>query len=463
MLGIALLMASCTEDFKNWADPQSNSETSKAVGFSIANAADIDYAELSSDSVQLFVPTITAQDDAVNTFVATLYNADKTASQAINADAKGMVSAADLKAAVIALFGKKPETRSIEMDVTGYTLIEGQSVKNNGTAQANITLTAPFIAEGYYLTGDMFKEEGQGGGWDVNHSFAFNHDGEDVYANPVFTITFENPYENSYWKIIPKNNYDDPDGFWNEGETGVLGVAIDGDESLSGSLTTDSPQAGKIVEPGYYKMTINMEDYTYEIVKVDFAEFIYEIGNESGWGTSHALRSPNMDGKYRGFYWLDGEYKFKPDAMSWNGDWEYDGELNGNAPYEGKFADNGGGNFPAVPAGFYRIDASLDDMTYKLTPILTVGLIGTAQPGGWDEDTDLEWNATKQCWEGKNIVLTEGEFKFRGNDNWGDLNLGGSLDNLVTGGGNIQAVAGTYDVELYVSYEGNCYCVMTKK
>ena len=106
----------------------------------------------------------------------------------------------------------------------------------------------------------------------------------------------------------------------------------------------------------------------------------------------------------------------------------------------------------------------METMSYKITAINTVGVIGTATAGGWDSDTDLTWNANKGCWEGKNIVLTDGEFKFRGNDNWdGDLDLGGSLDNLTTGGANIQATAGTYDIELYVSYEGNHYCVMTRK
>ena len=465
MLGIALLMTSCNEDFKNWNDPQSNSESAKNVGFTVANAAAINYAELEGDSVQLFIPTVTVQDQAVSSFVAKLYNADKSANYEIKADEQGRVALADLKAAVIALYGKKPVEHVIPLDVTAYTLVNGQSIMKTleNAGAATVTLTAPFIAEGYYLTGDMFKETGQGSGWDVGHSFAFTHVGnEDVYTNPTFTITFENPYENAYWKIIPMNNYEGD--FWHEGEDGVVGVAIDGDESLSGSLTTDSPQAGKLVEPGFYKMTINMEDYTYEIIKVDYQEFIYEIGDESGWSTSHALRSPNMDGNYRGFYYLNGEYKFKPNADNWTGDWEYDGPLNDNAPYEGYFRDGGSGNFPAAPAAFYRIDASMETMSYKLTAINTVGIIGTATAGGWDSDTDLTWNAGKGCWEGKNIVLTDGEFKFRGNDNWdGDLDLGGALDNLTTGGANIQATAGTYDIELYVSYEGNHYCVMTRK
>ena len=92
MLGIALLMTSCNEDFKNWNDPQSNSESAKNVGFTVANAAAINYAELEGDSVQLFIPTVTVQDQAVSSFVAKLYNADKSANYEIKADEQGRSS-----------------------------------------------------------------------------------------------------------------------------------------------------------------------------------------------------------------------------------------------------------------------------------------------------------------------------------------------------------------------------------
>ena len=140
----------------------------------------------------------------------------------------------------------------------------------------------------------------------------------------------------------------------------------------------------------------------------------------------------------------------------WNGDWEY-----GNV--EGVFEDNGGGNFPGVKPGFYQIDADMtgDKYTYKVTKINSISIIGTVN-GNWDTDTDLTYNKEEGCWE-VTTDLNAGEMKFRGNHNWdGDVDLGGSLDNLVHGGANIPVEAGNYTIRLFISTAGNHYCIMNK-
>ena len=113
-----------------------------------------------------------------------------------------------------------------------------------------------------------------------------------------------------------------------------------------------------------------MMDYTYTITPLNFSEFFYEIGNESGWGTAHALYGANSDGKYQGFYWLDGEFKFKPNADNWDDDLEY---VSGDA-MGGTLQSTGGPNCPDPGAGFYRIDLDASAMTYSLTKIETIGI-----------------------------------------------------------------------------------------
>jgi hypothetical protein len=203
-----------------------------------------------------------------------------------------------------------------------------------------------------------------------------------------------------------------------------------------------------------YSNTVNILVVPTAEVAPAFPEFIYEIGNESGWSTPHALKSSDAyDGKYQGFYYLDGEFKFKPNKDDWNGDWENDGE--------GKIADNGGSNMPGVSAGFYRIDVDLAAMTYALKKIEYVSIIGTAN-GNWDTDTDLTYNKDEGCWE-VTCDLNAGEMKFRGNHNWdGDVDLGGSFDNLVHGGSNIAVEAGNYTIKLYISIAGQHKAVVTK-
>ena len=192
-----------------------------------------------------------------------------------------------------------------------------------------------------------------------------------------------------------------------------------------------------------------------------YAEFIYEIGNESDWKTVHPLRSPNLDGIYQGYYWLDGEFKFRPNENDWNGDWEY-----GNV--EGVFEDNGGGNFPGVKPGFYQIDADMtgDKYTYKVTKINSISIIGTVN-GNWDTDTDITYNPQTGAWE-VNTTLTDGAMKFRANHDWA-LSWGGAngdpeaYDNLTHDNGkDLDVKAGTYTVQLFISYEGNNRVVLKK-
>ena len=177
-------------------------------------------------------------------------------------------------------------------------------------------------------------------------------------------------------------------------------------------------------------------------------EYIYEIGNESGWGTPHALRSPAQDGIYVGFYYLDGEFKFKPNENDWNGDWENDGE--------GKIADNGGDNMPGVDPGFYQIKVDLNEMTYSTTLITNISIIGGFND--WGGDVEMTYNVDGGYWECTTGEVT-GEYKFRANHDWG-INWGGSEDNLTQDGANLNSDGGTHTYKLYISYEGNSYVVI---
>lgn len=107
------------------------------------------------------------------------------------------------------------------------------------------------------------------------------------------------------------------------------------------------------------------------------------------------------------------------------------------------------------------IEVDLTAMTYKLTLIKTIGIIGPAQAGGWDNDTDMTYNAEKGTWEAT-VELAADEMKFRANDAW-DINWGGSLDALTQGGANIKVEAGTYVIELHALCDGKASATMTKK
>ena len=109
------------------------------------------------------------------------------------------------------------------------------------------------------------------------------------------------------------------------------------------------------------------------------------------------------------------------------------------------------------------IDVDLNEMTYSITLISSISIIGTVN-GNWDTDSDLTYNATNRTWEGS-IALSAGEMKFRSNHGWDtNPNWGGTLDALVQGGANIAiSEAGTYNIVLYALCDGKAHATVTKQ
>lgn len=464
IFGLAMALASCGSDsYEDWQNPQhSDPEDAKNVTLAIGNAPAINFGTLSADSVQLFVPTVTETNTTASSYYTVAVNdGDKTNAVTLTANEQGRVASTEFKTAIETLYGKRPADRSVALDVRGFAATaDGVTIKNTGTATINVTIVAPFIDDAYYLVGDMFNT-GDVSGWSKDGAHAFTHLGSgNVYDAPEFQIVFQTTADNQYWKIIPKTNYEGD--FWAEGEKGVVGVVTDGDASAEGNLTTNHPNAGKIERAGYHRMTINMMNYSYKIEDLNFAEYIYEIGNESGWSASHPLWGGNFDGKYQGYYYLDGEFKFKPNADNWDGDWGQN--PNGEA---GTLVQEGEVNVPGV-TGFYQINVDLSAMTYSLERVNTISIIGDFN--SWGGDVDLTYNQESGAWEANNVVIGQtGGLKFRMNHDWaiswgGADGNGNNFQNLTqNNGANLNVEAGTYDFKLYISCEGQNKVVITKK
>ncbi|MDE7125383.1 MAG: hypothetical protein K2O12_02750, partial [Muribaculaceae bacterium] len=120
--------------------------------------------------------------------------------------------------------------------------------------------------------------------------------------------------------------------------------------------------------------------------------------------------------------------------------------------------DGGGQVLSGDPIGI-RIDASgcvwmsynITDGKLSTTAITTYGIIGDLPGNNWSSSVALTPNANNPLvWTGK-VTFGSGEWKFRANDGW-DINLGGSLTDLLPGGDNIQSPgAGEHNVTLDLS------------
>ena len=114
--------------------------------------------------------------------------------------------------------------------------------------------------------------------------------------------------------------------------------------------------------------------------------------------------------------------------------------------------DQNGANI-TISAWHYIIDFDACNFTITITPAGNLwGVVGSATLNGWGAAEDVKL-MPDPCNDGvyivKDVVLTDGEIKFRQDDAWG-VNVGdnGADGTYEANGANITVTAGTYDMTL---------------
>ena len=458
LLGMTLLMSmvSCTEDFTDWAHPQTNPQE-EAVAFGDGNVTPVDVINLADVKTEkVKVASIEAPTSSNAAYTPTYkINFD---GQSFDIDAEGNMATADLANYIVEKYGKRPKERDIDATLDAWVSNGSTAIKmaTSEKFQVKAVPVAPVIEEGYYLVGDMFTTKAHDG-WTKEAAKAFNHSDKDVYEDPVFTVSFETTKADQYWKIIPKKNIESGD-IW---AAGVVGPKVDGDDSMTGALTNGEAKAGKIAKAGKYKLTINMMDYSYTIEEVNYDPFIYFIGSTDGWKSSDQKLAlvDEAKGVYTGYVYVADpngaglQFKFQRVAGSWAN------EINAGAFVTfGGAATNENGNIGVnAGEGVYYFDVNLSEGTITATKVETMGIIGGFN--SWGGDATMTWNAKEYCFEATNVGVTADGWKFRINGGW-DINLGGSLDNLTAGGANLSVAGNT--VKLYPTRKtkDNIFCTV---
>ena len=464
-----LFMAGCTE-MAQPADPQSNpqEELVTITGAVTATAVPtIDLAKVEGDSVKVVNVTteITAPEGTELKYYLTL---NETVEYEVPADTVITMTVAELQTLVEEIHGKRPVERKIPAVVTVAAVVRGSAVLYKSEKfDIAVIPEAPFISSAYYLIGGMND-------WDPEKAkdFKFSHSGKDVYEDPVFTITFTAGDE-CWWKIVPQSNYDAGDA-WAKGSTGVVGVAVNGDEALEGILSTSDDEIGAGViktGAGTYAMTINMMEYTYQIKKLPdtITEYYFIDGAIIGWDHSKASKvgmypaSPTS-WSYTGKFGDSPEFKIFPgtalDLVDNNHDWSKAyGAESSDAADAGKLKVDGG-NIKISSSDFCTFTADFATGNWTVTVLENqapteyehVSLMGQYCDWSSDKEQDLEM-VTPHNWVKKGLVIGQsGGIMFRANHDWGTKWCAGvNLDEtsygvLTTGGADNTLSAGTYDV-----------------
>lgn len=457
-------MVSCTEDYTDWDNPQSNPKE-EAVSFGNGSVTPVDVINLADVKTEKVKVASIVAPTSSNAAYTPNYKINFDG-QSFDIDADGNMATADLVNYITSKYGKRPTERDIDATLDAW-LSNGSTAAKMATSetfQVKAIPEAPVIDAGYYLVGDMFTiKDGETevlNGWTKEAAKAFNHSDKDVYEDPIFTVSFETKKADQYWKIIPKKNIDSGD-IW---AAGVVGPKVDGDDSMTGLLTNGDAKAGKIAKAGKYKLTLNMMDYSYTIEEVNYDPFIYFIGSTDGWKSNDQKLALVDDAKgvYTGYVYLADpnnagfEFKFQRAPGNWD-----------TAIGAGTFVSFGGaaigvdnGNIGVnAGEGVYYMDVNLSEGTITATKVETMGMVGDFT--GWADGADvvMTWNAEEYCYEATNAGVTAAGWKFRVNGGW-DINLGGSLNNLTAGGDNLTVAGKT--VKLYPTRKtkDNIYCTV---
>lgn len=450
----SLALASCAGDYDDWANPQANEQEASAAkyGVTFANGSEAEGSMADEDGIINLV-TVNSSDANVTGFTLQDFKVNGVAVNGTMVGNSVQVSASELEKLVC---DQNKSRASVARDLKVETqvsinLASGDAVsfttKGETTGKFTPAATPQLDEKGYYMLGQVNGNE-----WDATAPVWMNKISDGVYQLKVTTTADKN-----WFKFYAGSNY--VKGDWDSINKGALGCKENGSEEAFGYILYDGDSWGELQTPvipgaGTWIVTLDMNNLTYTVGK----PVLYMAGDANGWATNDYLAGE--DGvHFTGFMFLNQNgFKFCTQP-EWKGT-NYGADFN--------TAGDAANITMTEDAGYYKVDVDLESKSYVLTPIKTIGIIGSASPNGWDSDVDMTYvpyNAeTKELgyWEAKGITLASGEIKFRANDDWA-INWGGDVNALTQGGDNISVDAGTYDIKLYAWANGYAKCELIKK
>lgn len=447
---IAAGLASCSEDYTDWNNPQHNdAEEAVAAAYGVqfaGSGVDVNMGDENNPEKIKLVSMATSNPDVDSLRFMSI----KVNNQVIPYTVEGndaYVSTYSLDScAMVALKTRKYEKRELNVDVEATVYPKSKTaVAIKGELKQNETpIPTPEIdPKGYYILGDI-----ENVGWTPSKGLMMEDKGNGIYTATVTTTNDEN-----WFKFYGATGFSTDDN-WDLVNQYQYGCQVNGDAATFNMLEWKDVKTPTIAGAGTWIVTLDMINCTYTIKK----PILYMAGDANGWDQIDYLASEDGS-SFTGFMYLNQNgFKFCSEP-NWDG-------TNYGATYFSKEGDN---IIMTEEAGYYKVEVDLSAKTYTLTPITTIGVIGDATEGGWDADQDMTYvpynSETKEpgYWEIKDINLTAGAIKFRANDAW-DISWGGDINSLTTNnGGNITVDAGTYDIKLYAWADGYAKCELTKK
>ena len=468
---MALLLASCTEDFKDWAEPQSNPQGT-AVAFgngSVSPVGVIDFAKVETEYVKVadIVAPTTTDENYTPSYIIYLNG------QGFIMGEDGTVSAELLENFVLMTLGQAPVQRDLEAQVMCMMSNGAMSTKiMSEPFVVSVIPDAPVISSAYYYVG-------QSNGWTAcDASFKLDNGGGDVYANPVFTVTVPAVYgddgvrQDNWFKIYSQETMDlGADAFWS-GD--FIGYAENGANDLTGTFVQgpNDQVAFAFMIPGSieadrYRLTFNMltGEFTIEpVIDLGTPDLWYLVGaciGDGSWGNGAGNEGvaltplyPDPDNysmlTYVGYFPAGQGFKLIHTPGSWGEQWG----MGSNGLVKN---DGGSSDIKLEADGYYKITYDLvadaviiEKYTGNVGVYSSINMPGDYQ--GWNAGGDpmnpMTTIVENHDWILKGVTYTGANLKFAANGSW-DVNWGAESFPVgigVQNGANIPVEAGTYDI-----------------
>lgn len=151
---------------------------------------------------------------------------------------------------------------------------------------------------------------------------------------------------------------------------------------------------------------------------------------------------------------MDGEFKFTQ-QRAWAA--EYNNSSFSSCSADFDLGDQGGGNIKCTSTGVYYFEVNVVTGELKATKVEKMGLIGGFN--SWGDDDLMTWDAQNLCFVKEGATVSDAGWKFRVNADWA-INLGGTVDNLVANGDNLDVVGSTIKLYPCRTTNENIYCTV---
>lgn len=489
-------LVACTENFDSEFGPQSNlpesplsaSDISVSTGSAPTTVSIADYIDESGNETPIPIGNVSVREGALpaNTIVKAAVEvarvSDFSESVVIPAnslDDNGLITLQPsvLEDAYFNGITKNPATVDLYVRTILNTVTGGDAVAIIGKPGENYfdTHSVKFtpinrvsIAPAYYIVGGPNDWQSSA----INRSIKFEHSDEDVYIDPIFTVTFDAAAGDTWFAIGDDQACDAiANGDWSQ----LYGIVGGDNEATEGKIARRSELGGDnsfcVKGAKKIRVTIDMMEQTFKVEAVNIADAYYLVGGNGAWGNDKSQKFSHSDkdvfedpiftyvltgGSDLWFAFGDGDALDAIDAGDWSRLFGTKGaseDLTGS--FDRRYNLDGDHSFHVDgSAKFYRFSINALDMTYEITPLnfdpyvyfigATDGWTNAEQRLALTDDsgiyTGFLYCADPNGWGN--------EFKFQKvPGDWGtEINTGmmtgGITGDFADGGGNFKAMAG---------------------